>query len=107
MLKKVSKIFLTFLSLVSMNFAISNFTHTKFIDFAFAVGLIGCGAIWFFTSKGGITSSYTDSISQAQTTNFKMKKEKFSFTPNIPFYTALIYTVVSAVITYIYYKDYF
>lgn len=65
----------TILALVGVNLTISNFTNTKYIDYAFAVGLIGSGSIWFFTSKGGITSSYTDSVSQVQTANFNMKKK--------------------------------
>ena len=106
-MKRIISGVITLIVLVGTNFIVSKSTNTNFIDFSLGVGLIMSVIIWFFTSKGGVTSTYTDVTMQSQTTNWKMKKEKHKFNPNIAFYTAVIYTLVSIVFTFIYYKDYF
>lgn len=106
-MKRLISGLITLLVLVGINFIVSKSTNTNYIDLSFAVGLIISVIIWFFTSKGGITSTYTDATIQSQTTNWKMKNEKHKFKPSIVFYTAVLYTLISIVFTFIYYKDYF
>ncbi|WLD94552.1 hypothetical protein [Alkalihalobacillus sp. AL-G] len=106
-MKKLLTIALTMIVLLGLNYAASFLSGVKFIDVSFAVGLLVGVIIWFFTSKGGFSSNYLDSMTQAQSTNFKMEKETHKFSPNAAFYTAVTYTIVSIVITLFMYRSYF
>ncbi|MFD1737961.1 hypothetical protein ACFSCX_15600 [Bacillus salitolerans] len=105
-MKNIVRILITLSALLFVNYIITLLFSVKFIDFAFVVGLLGIICIKFFSSTGGYTSRQMDVMIQAQT-GIKQDEQKQSFTPSISFYTAIIYTVVSAVATAIYYKDYF
>lgn len=106
-MKRLISIFLTLLVLLGINYFLAKSTNTTFIDFSFAVGFILSVLVWFFTSKGGFTSQFADTMIQGQTTNFKMKQQRHKFSPNIVFLTTLTYTIVSLIITIIYYWEYF
>ncbi|WP_210607884.1 hypothetical protein [Priestia flexa] len=98
---------ITFAALLGINYAVSYPFKVGFIDYSTIVGFLGAGLIWFFTSSGGYTSKHTDVMIQVQTTNFKMKEEKHSFSLNSDFVTAIIYTTISLFVTLYTYKDYF
>ncbi|WHY84667.1 hypothetical protein QNH39_18695 [Neobacillus novalis] len=104
-MKRLIGIIFTLLVLFGINFIIAKNTNKEFIEYSFAVGFVLTTLIWFLTSKGGFTSHYIDTTIQGQT-NIKMKRQKFKFTPNIIFLTALSYTIVSLIITLIYYWEY-
>ena len=104
-MRRLISIVLTLLVILGVNYATAHYTNSKFIDFSFLVGLAFSIIIWFFTSKGGVSSQYTNVLIQEQTTNFKMAKEKYEFSPNVVFLTALVYTIVSIIVTIIYYRS--
>ncbi|MCD7035248.1 hypothetical protein LRR81_13455 [Metabacillus sp. GX 13764] len=90
--KKMAVIFVTLLILSAAAYAVSYFTGTRFIDYAFLVGIMGSALIWFFSSKGGFSSSFTDMAVQSST-GFKMEKQQVEFTPNFAFFTAVAFTI--------------
>ncbi|MBS4174667.1 hypothetical protein [Bacillus sp. FJAT-49736] len=100
-------IFLTLLALLGINYAVAYLTGSNFIDYSFVVGLVSSIIVWFFTSKGGLTSRLTDAIVQIESTNFKMKSDTYKFSPNTAFFTSVAYTLVAIVITFYYYRKYF
>ena len=81
--------------------------NLEFIEYAFIISLILTSILWFSASKGGFTSNYTNVMAQSQSTNFKMEREKFEFSPTIAFIAAAGYTIVIFILTVIYYKEYF
>ncbi|WP_164669615.1 hypothetical protein [Virgibacillus doumboii] len=89
-----------------INWGVAALFNVEFIDFAFISGLGVAVIIWFFTSSGGFISNSIRMQTQAQT-GIKMEEEKRSFNPSVTFYTAVVYTIIAAVVTFIYYKDYF
>lgn len=105
--KKALKIIITLVILLCLSYAFTYFTHTKFIDYAFVVGIISTVNILLFTSRGGFASQYADSTIQSQTTNFKLKSQSFEFKPNIAFFTSLTYTILSLIAMLIHYRSYF
>jgi hypothetical protein len=107
MVKKALTIIITLLVLIGLCYGITYFTNTNFIDFSFFTGLVTTVIIWFFASKGGFASQYVDAMVQKDTTNFKMKSDKYKFKPNIVFLTSLTYTIISFVAMLIYYRSYF
>ena len=106
-MKRIRSGLITLLVLVGINYIVSKSTNTNFIDFSFGIGLIMSVIIWFFTSKGGFVSKYADVTMQSDTTNWKMRNEEHRFHPNVAFYSAILYTIISIVLTFVYYKDYF
>ncbi|KQL52310.1 hypothetical protein AN964_01290 [Heyndrickxia shackletonii] len=106
-MKRIISIFVTLLILLGINYAVAYYTNTKFIDYSFGVGLVFSIIIWFFTSKGGLTSRITDGIVQMESTNFKLKADTYKFSPNAAFFTSLAYTLVAIIITFYYYRQYF
>jgi len=107
LLRKIVNAIITLAVLLGTNYAATYAFKVGFIDYSTIIGFLGTGLIWFFTSSGGYTSKHTDVMIQAQTTNFKMKEEKHSFSLNTAFVTAIIYTTISLLITLYTYKDYF
>ncbi|CRK81596.1 hypothetical protein [Neobacillus massiliamazoniensis] len=105
--KKALSIIITLAISIGLSFGLSYYMKTNFIDFSFFVGLVVTVIIWFFTSKGGFTSRFADSMIQSQTTNFKMKSQSFQFNPNIAFLTSLTYTIISFITMLIHYRSYF
>ena len=97
----------TLLVLIGFCVGLAYLTDTKFIDFSFFIGLIATVIIWFFTSKGGVSSGYVDTMIQKDATNFKMKSDEYKFKPNIIFLTSLTYTIVSFIAMLIHYRSYF
>jgi uncharacterized membrane protein len=106
-MKKLLIAIATLLIMPLITYIVVNLLNINFIDYAFLIALIITTIIWYSASKGGFTSNYTNVIIQSQTTNFKMRKEKLEFTPNIVFFTALGYTIFILILTIYYYKDYF
>lgn len=106
MAKKALTIISTLLVLIGLCFGLTYFTDTNFVDFSFLVGLVVTIIIWFFSSKGGFVSQHADVMLQAQTTNFKMKSDKYKFKSNIVFLTSLTYTIVSFIAMLIHYRNY-
>ena len=102
-MRKILTIIITILILLGFTFGLTYFIEAKFIDYAFFVGLIVTIVIWFFSSKGGFSSRNLD-ISIQATTGMKQENHKYEFAPNIPFLTALVYTVISLISSLIYYN---
>lgn len=105
-MKRIITIIITLLVLIGLNYGLTYFTQTKFIDFAFFIGVLITVIIWFFTSKGGYTSRSLDVTLQG-TTGFKANEQKYEFSPNAAFYTSLIYTIIALVAVIYHYKSYF
>ena len=105
-MKRVITIVITLLVLMGLSFGITYFTHTKFIDFAFFIGIAVTIIIWFFTSKGGYTARSLDATIQG-TTGIKANEQKDEFSPNVAFYTSLIYTIITLIAVIYHYKSFF
>ncbi len=104
-LKKALTVVITLLVLIGLSFGLSHYIHSKFFDYSFFVGLAVTVVIWFFTSKGGVTSRNIDMTIQG-TTGIKAEQQKFEFSPNLVFITSLLYTVVTFVVMLYQYRDY-
>jgi hypothetical protein len=105
-MKRLITIVITFLVLTGLSFGITYYTHTKFIDYSFFIGLAVTVFIWFFTSKGGHTSRYLDMTVQG-TTGLKVDQQKYEFSPNVVFLTSLAYTIINLGVMLYYYRSYF
>ncbi|ETI67768.1 hypothetical protein [Neobacillus vireti] len=105
MFKKLVIIVITLLVLIGLSFGLSLYIQSKFFDYSFFVGLAVSIVIWFFTSKGGITTKNTDMLVQS-TTGIKMEHQKFEFSPNLVFITSLFYTIVTFAGMLYQYRDY-
>lgn len=98
---------ITFLVLVGLSFGITYFTHTKFIDYSFFIGLAATIIIWFFTFKGsGMGSRHLDMTIQGST-GISMESQKFEFSPNIAFFTSLAYSIITLAAMIYGYRSYF
>jgi hypothetical protein len=104
--KRLISIIITLLILIGLSYGITYYMNTKFIDFAFFIGLTVSVIIWFFTSKGGYSSRNLDTSVQG-TTGIKTEKQKYEFSPSIALLTSLAYTAFSFVMLLIYYRSYF
>jgi hypothetical protein len=93
-------------ALLLLNYSFVFIFNTKFIDYSFVVGIIGAVTIKFFNSSGSFTGRHMD-MRLRGTTGIKQEIQEKKFTPTIGFYTAIGYTVVSAIVLFFYYKDYF
>jgi hypothetical protein len=105
-MKKITFSLLTLGVIVFVNWGISLFFNAGFIEYSFFVGLAFVILIKFFNSSGGFTTNLTRLKIQSYT-GIKMDEEKQVFTPSIAFYIAMIYTIISLIVTLIYYNDYF
>ncbi|MBB6455326.1 hypothetical protein HNQ94_003826 [Salirhabdus euzebyi] len=105
-MKKILTFILTLGILAAATYGISNMLHQPFIDFAFLIGILGMIVIRFFNSAGGYTSKSMDMSIQGRT-GIKMEQNDRKFEPNIAFYTAMAYTILTGIVTFIHYKDYF
>ncbi|MBH0155354.1 hypothetical protein IHV10_03190 [Fictibacillus sp. 5RED26] len=105
-MKHVISCIITVILMLVVNYVVANLLGVTFIDFSLFVGLIFALTIRFFTSKGGISSNMVRMQAQAMT-GIKIEEEKATFKPSYPYYTAIIYTLVSLVSIFVYYKDYF
>jgi len=104
--KKILAIVLTLFILIGLSFGLSHYLQSNFFDYSFFVGLIVTVVIWFFSSKGGVTSRNLDMRVQS-TMGMKTSQEKFEFSPNLAFVTSLLYTIFTFAATLFQYKDYF
>lgn len=102
-MKKTLAILITLFVLIGLNLGISYYTHSKYLDDSFFVGLSVTVIILFFTSKGGLTTRRMDMKVRA---DINVEQQKFRFSPNLAFFTSLIYTIFSLVITLYIYRDY-
>jgi len=91
---------------MGLSFGLSYYTHSKFFDYAFFVGLIVTVMIWFFTSKGGVTSRSMDGTIQGATGIKSTEHHKFEFSLSPSFVMSLIYTVFTFVAMLYQYRDY-
>ncbi|WHY75410.1 hypothetical protein QNH20_14780 [Neobacillus sp. WH10] len=104
-MKRLITIAITLLVILGISFGVAHYTHTKFIDFSFLIGLAVTVIIWFFTSKGGFTSRHTDLQVQG-TTGIKVEQQKFEFSPNLAFITSLAYTIITFAAMLYHYRSY-
>lgn len=105
-MKKLISIVFTLAFIIGVNYGLTVLLGVQFIDFSVMVGILTIGIIKFFNSSGGMTSRSIDMSVQA-TTGVKQDAIQNKFSPTTGFYTAIVYTVISAVATFVYYKDYF
>ncbi|MCQ6267646.1 hypothetical protein M1K46_18595 [Fictibacillus sp. WQ 8-8] len=105
-MKNVIVFIVTSAVIVLVNVVFSFVINVHFIDLAFIVGLLSAVVFKFFPSSGGLTSNMIRLQAQAQT-GMKVEEEKKAYTPGIPFYTAIAYTLISLIATIVYYKEYF
>ncbi|WP_026568283.1 hypothetical protein [Bacillus sp. UNC41MFS5] len=105
-MKKLITIFITLLVLTGLSYGITYYTHSKFIDYSFFIGLAVTVIIWFFTSKGGYTSRNLD-VSVQGTTGIKVDQQKYEFSPNFAFLTSLVYTIINLGAMLFHYRSYF
>jgi hypothetical protein len=106
-MKRLITIILTLFVLLGLNYGITHYTHTKFIDYSLFIGIAVTVIIGFFTSKGGgFWSRNVDMIAQA-TSGYKMEEQKSEFLPNVAFFTSLAYTIISLVALLFQYRSYF
>ncbi|MFF2449460.1 hypothetical protein ACFVSW_20680 [Neobacillus sp. NPDC058068] len=105
-MKKVITIAITLLVLLGLSYGVTYFTSTKFIDIAFFVGIAITVIIWFYTSKGGLTTKNTDMLVQSAT-GIKMGEQKYEFSPNLAFITSLAYTLITLAAMLYCYRSYF
>ncbi|MBA2870271.1 hypothetical protein HNQ85_000529 [Anoxybacillus calidus] len=103
-MKKIAFSLLTLGIIAFVNWGVSLFFNADFIEYSFFIGL--AFVIKFFNSSGGFTTNLTRLNIQSYT-GIKMDEEKPLFTPSIVFYIAIIYTIISLIVTFIYYKNYF
>jgi hypothetical protein len=104
--KKVLSLFITLVVLFSINYFIAKFFQVSIVDFSFLVGLMGIVIIKFFGSSGGYSSRVLDMQIQSRT-GIKQEQTNHAYQPSIPFYTAISYTLISAIVTLFYYSEYF
>ncbi|MER2171010.1 MAG: hypothetical protein ABS938_10260 [Psychrobacillus psychrodurans] len=107
MKRKLLTTVITLLVLIGLSLGITYFTHSKFIDFSFLVGLVATVTIWFFTSKGGGSGTRHLDMSIQGSTGIRMEDEKFEFSPNVAFFTSVAYSVISIVAMLYQYRSYF
>lgn len=105
-MKQFITIAITLFILLEFNFGVTLLTEAKFINYSFIVGLVVSAIIWFFTSKGGFTSRHID-ITVQGISGIKDKQQEFEVSLNTALFTSAAYTVISLVITLIYYQSYF
>lgn len=106
MKRKILTITLTLLVLFGLSIGITYFTHVKFTDYSFFIGLAATIIIGFFTSKGGYGTRQLDMTIQGST-GIRMESQKFNFSPNIVFITSLAYTIITLVAMLFQYRGYF
>ncbi|MDL4842335.1 hypothetical protein [Aquibacillus rhizosphaerae] len=104
-MKNVIWSLVTVVSILCVNWGLTFLLEAAFIEYAFFTGLIIATVIRFFNSSGGIGSSTVRMNTQAQT-GIKIDEEKKEFNPTVVFYTAVIYTILAAIVTFFYYWDY-
>lgn len=104
-MKSILICIVTVIGLITVNYFIM-LLGFQFIDTAFFTALLSTAIIYFFSSTGGVTSNQVSLHVQSQT-GMKVDEEKRRFYPSLVFYTALAYTAVCLMGTFIYYKDYF
>lgn len=105
-MKNIAWSIVTFCTILLINWGLVALFEAEFIEYAFLAGLGTTAIIWFLSSSGGIGSNTVRMKTQAQT-GIKIDEEKQTFNPTIVFYTAAIYTIIAAILTFFYYKDYF
>lgn len=105
-MKNVVWSIITVCFILLINWGLVTVFNTEFIDFIFVAGMGVTVIIWFFNSSGGFSSNAVRMQAQGQS-GIKVDKEKRSFNPTVAFYTSVAVTIIAAIITFIYYKDYF
>lgn len=106
MKRKLLTIGITLLVLLGLSLGITYFTHAKFTDYSFFIGLAATIIILFFTSKGSLGSRHLDASIRGAT-GIRMESQKFNFSPNIVFITSLAYTIITLVVMLYNYRSYF
>ncbi|WP_088041006.1 hypothetical protein [Bacillus sp. EAC] len=103
-MKKLTFIVSTLAVLLGLTWLVSNFMDSRMIDYAFIVGIIVTIIIRIFTSSGGFLSNSVRLSVQTQT-GIKVKEESQVQLPgkSISFLVSAIFTIVSLIITIIYY----
>ncbi|MDY0406414.1 hypothetical protein P5G51_014355 [Virgibacillus sp. 179-BFC.A HS] len=116
-MKKIITATITLGIVLLINWGVSALLGSPFIEWSFFVGLAITILVRFFNSSGGFMSDLADA--RLQSSNIeddqwaapevwtKIDKQKRSFRPTTSFYVALGYTVITGIISLIYYKGYF
>jgi hypothetical protein len=105
-LKKVIVCLITVAGISTVNYLCALVTNTAFIELSAIIGLISALIIKFLTTSGGFSSNAVRLQLQSQT-GMKVDEDKKKFRPSLPFYTAIVYTLIAIIVTFVHYKDYF
>ncbi|MEC1372770.1 hypothetical protein P9D39_00305 [Heyndrickxia oleronia] len=96
------------------NWGIAKLFNSSFLDWSFLTGLLATIIISFFNSSGGFASELTNSKLQSSNEDnelevevwTKLDKVERSFRATPSFYLALSYTIITGILTFIFYKDF-
>lgn len=107
-MKKIFFAFLSFIVVLLTNLFASKIFNLPFFELSFVTGLMFTLIIGFCSSEGGATSEMLD----ANIKRFLEKESRTSshflkFYNSIPFIVALVYTVISGILSIIVYWKYF
>lgn len=115
-MKKIIWAVITIGFILLVNWGTAHFFNSNFFEWTFLSGLLVTIIIRFFSSSGGFMSDLADS--RLQSTNndeqwlavevwTKIDRQKRTFRPTTAFYVAFWYTVLTGIITFIYFINYF
>ncbi|WP_124727235.1 hypothetical protein [Staphylospora marina] len=76
-----------------------------FEELVFFVSIVGATVVWFFTSQGSFSSMVADTGVQA-TTGHRMEQEKSKVFRNPVLFGALLFVLVSGILTLTAYRNY-
>ena len=101
MLKKIMTIGVTVLILVSLSLGLSRHHHFDFLYYSCFVGVMVTTAIFFFTSTGEVKGRFLDVASLGRWgLKSGAENKEHSFTPSLPFFTSLVFTILSFAILF-------
>lgn len=100
-------ILINLLLLTTLGLGLAYFTNSGFLDYAFFIGAVVTISIWFFTSKGGLTSRNMDAAIQGTTGHRENENRKFEFSISPSFITSLLFTIFTFIAMLYQYRDYF
>jgi hypothetical protein len=107
-LKKIIFAFLSFIVILLTNLFAAKIFNLPFFELSFVTGLMFTLIIGFCSSEGGFTSEILDvNIKPFLQKECRTNSHFFKFYNSIPFVVALVYTVISAILSIIVYWKYF
>lgn len=107
-MKKFSSALISLLILLAINYGLSRFFNTPFIEMSFITGIVATFILGFFSSEGGPTTAMSEvKIKHLIESNSRTNAAIMKFYMNTPFATAIVYTIIAGVGSIIFYWKYF